>query len=78
MGWVLCQRRRSVGISCWLVAWKRKEGARPLAEVWHASGMVWFGLVWFGLGWKRLGGGKRVKIKERKKRKEIRECYSVD
>ena len=65
-----------------------KEGARPLAEVRHASGMVW----------KRLRGGKKVEGTKEKKRgaerekwggggrerkrerntRMLRECYAID
>ena len=53
-------------LACCVEANGSKEGARPLAEVRHASGMVW----------KRLGGaekGEKVEgTKEEKRKREKR------
>ena len=51
MGWDLCQRRRSVGISCWLIAWKRMAAKRGRG-LWQKLGMR---VAWLGKDW---GGGK--------------------
>ena len=68
MSWGLCQRRRSVGISCWLVAWKRMAAKRGRA-LWQKLGMR---VAWFGLD--KIEGAEKSseKVEERKREKDTR------